>query len=109
VYMEKLQAIFHLIEDDCAADWSNTKLSLLLDIHEDYMARLFKSKFGMSPNKHVQWVRHQKAKQWLRQGELKINRISHNLGYADTAYFCRVFKKYEGMSPEQYRCYTRIL
>jgi AraC-like DNA-binding protein len=108
-YADSLQTIFQQIEDDCAADWSNTKLGLLLDVHEDYMARLFKNSIGMSPNKYVQWVRHQKAKQWLREGKMKINSISHNIGYADAAYFCRVFKKYEGMSPEQYRRYSRIL
>jgi AraC-like DNA-binding protein len=108
-YTEKLESILQQIEDDCAADWSNVNLALQLDVHEDYMSRLFKNKMGMSPNKYVQWIRHQKAKQWLRDGKMKINSISHNIGYADTAYFCRVFKKYEGMSPEQYRKYSMIL
>ncbi len=43
------------------------------------------------------------AKQFLIQGELNISEIAYTLGYSDLANFSRSFKKFEGISPQQYR------
>ncbi len=48
-------------------------------------------------------LRIQKAKELLRDPALRIGRISEQVGYADTAHFARSFKKYAGMSANEYR------
>ena len=48
-------------------------------------------------------IRIQKAKELLRNPQLKIGDISEMVGYADTAHFARTFKKLEGMSANEYR------
>ena len=48
-------------------------------------------------------IRIQKAKELLRDPKLKIGEISEIVGYADTAHFARTFKKFEGMSANEYR------
>ena len=46
----------------------------------------------------VEW-----AKQRLRQSAESISAIAFSLGYVDTSYFIKVFKKFEGITPLAYR------
>ena len=39
----------------------------------------------------------------LANPNLRIDEIAAQLGYVDSSYFTRVFKKHVGMSPRQYR------
>ena len=48
-------------------------------------------------------IRIQKAKELLTDPRLKIGDISEMVGYSDTAHFARTFKKFEGMSANEYR------
>ncbi|RZA00485.1 MAG: AraC family transcriptional regulator, partial [Sphingobacteriaceae bacterium] len=43
----------------------------------------------------------------LYSDEAKIKTVAMDLGYDDPYYFSRIFKKFMGMSPEQYRINTR--
>ena len=43
-----------------------------------------------------------KAKELLRESDMKINEIAESVGY-QPSYFIRIFKKTEGMTPGQYR------
>lgn len=108
-YAEPLRRLVREIENDCAGDWSNERLAKRLNVHSDYMARLFKRMTGMNPKTYVQRARHLQAKRLLRESEEKVRAIGMEVGYADPTYFCRVFKKLEGISPERYRHHSRIL
>ncbi len=48
-------------------------------------------------------IRISKAKELLADPKLKIGDISEMVGYADTAHFSKLFKKYEGISANDYR------
>jgi hypothetical protein len=48
------------------------------------------------------------AKQMLLDADIKISECADALGYKDTNYFCRIFKKEVGMSPTDYRVKYRI-
>lgn len=48
-------------------------------------------------------IRISKAKELLEDPKLKIGDISEMVGYADTAHFSKLFKKYEGISANDYR------
>ncbi|TKC57159.1 AraC family transcriptional regulator [Pedobacter hiemivivus] len=50
----------------------------------------------------------QRACQFLYANETKIKTIALDLGYEDPFYFSRVFKRYIGMSPKQYKLTTNI-
>lgn len=89
-------------------DCSNAALARRLNVHEDYMAKQFKSAVGMPPNKYVQLVRHREAKRLLRETAESMETIGEWVGYDDIHYFSRVFRKHEGMSPREYRRLTRL-
>jgi transcriptional regulator GlxA family with amidase domain len=44
-----------------------------------------------------------KAAQLLLHSNLRIAEIGHRVGYAEQAFFSRIFRKHLGISPRQYR------
>lgn len=42
----------------------------------------------------------------LRDTGTGVNQISYELGFVDPSYFIKVFKKFEGITPLQYRNHT---
>jgi len=72
-------------------------------VNPSYMARQFKKEKGMSVTEYIRLVRHQNACRLLRNSRIPVGSIALNVGYIDTGYFCRVFKRIEGVTPMAYR------
>jgi AraC-like DNA-binding protein len=68
-----------------------------------HFSSLFKKNTGISPIDYFIHLKMQKACQLLYANELKIKDLAVTLGYDDPYYFSRAFKKYLGLSPEQYK------
>lgn len=108
-HAKSLKSVARTIELRCEEKWTNERIAAELNLNADYMAQLFQSVLGMSPNKYVQWVRHQTAKRLLRDTDEKIELIGRAVGYEDPAYFSRVFRKWEGMTADTYRRCARMM
>jgi YesN/AraC family two-component response regulator len=52
-------------------------------------------------------VRVERAREFLETTDLSVAAISKNVGYEDSQYFFRVFKKVTGMTPLKYRQVAR--
>ena len=48
-------------------------------------------------------LRSERARCWLRDTDLSVERIAERLGYADTSNFARCFKRWTGMTPRGFR------
>lgn len=68
-----------------------------------YLAKCFKEEYGVTINQYLLQVRITKAKQMLRFTDEKIEVIGQECGIGEAAYFSRMFKKIEGISPSEYR------
>ncbi|TXK84569.1 helix-turn-helix domain-containing protein [Paenibacillus sp. N3.4] len=66
------------------------------------LSRAFKSVAGINFIDYLTEIRIEHAKSMLRETELKINEVAERVGYQHT-YFNRIFKKYEGSTPSQFR------
>lgn len=108
-YEESLLHLAHELKTSYRRKWTNGEMAAFINVHEDYMSKLFKDMLGMSPNKYLQSVRHQQAKRLLRETNDKIERIAMEIGYDDFHYFSRMFRKWEGMSAQQYRKFSQII
>ena len=65
--------------------------------------REWKIAFPMSPAQYLLNLRMQKACRLLRNADLRIYEIANLCGYCNELYFCRVFVKANGMTPQAYR------
>ena len=70
-----------------------------------YFSKLFKEVCGKNFIDYITDLRIEKAKELLTQGELDIGAVAEAVGYFDTNYFSRIFKKNIGCTPKQYRKY----
>lgn len=79
------------------------ELSANFFIDKYYLAKTFKSQFGQPISTYLQNIRITKAKQLLRFSSKSVEEIGYEVGLGAPAYFSRVFKNVEGVSPKTYR------
>lgn len=73
-------------------------------ISQTYLSRLFRKYKNMSFNEYLTAIRIEKAKELLlKHPKLKIKEVALSVGYNDPSYFSKVFCKYTGFSPSQYK------
>lgn len=88
---------------------NNPKLSLKnmashLYVSESYLTRIIKKKANTSFSKLLTKVRIEEAIVLMLSNNVFTNlEISEKVGYKSQHYFCRVFKKYTGMTPTAYK------
>lgn len=72
-------------------------------ISKQHFCRVFKKKLGIRPLEYLARKRISKAKVLLINTDKSIYEIGKETGYNAANYFGIVFKKYEGISPGEYR------
>ena len=68
-----------------------------------YLCSYFKINTGKTINGYITDLRIEKAKELLKDNRLKIYEVSSRIGYNNTNYFIRIFKKYVGLTPAEYK------
>lgn len=99
----KIQMAVHYIELHYNEDISVNELAERYDMSPNYFSTLFKKEVNQSTVNYITNLRISKAKECLRKSEKSIVEIAQMIGYEDCNYFFRVFKKFEGITPQQYR------
>lgn len=69
---------------------------------EVYFRKLFKKEYGVSPQKHIVFLRMQYAVELISTGYYSLKEIALMSGYTDYKYFSTEFKKQIGVSPSEY-------
>lgn len=84
----------------------NLNISMVADglqLTPPYISKLFKEETGEGLLDYINRVRLMKAKQLLESGQRGINEIARSVGYYNSNAFIRLFKKYEGITPGQFK------
>lgn len=68
-----------------------------------YLGALFKKNVGMTFAQYLNSYRVAKSIELMRTSSFDINDIAYQVGYQNTNYFFRVFKKQTKMAPSEYR------
>ncbi|MFC4778582.1 AraC family transcriptional regulator [Paenibacillus sp. GCM10023252] len=89
-------------------DFSDPELSLYkisesIDMSPAYLGRIFKKMTMKSVPDYLNEYRMERAKEMLTGTNLSIEDISQKTGYNNSTYFYKVFKKYNGITPNEYR------
>ena len=98
-----IQDIEKYIEENLDKKLSLTDIAESIHMNKSYISRMFKEKAGENLFDYINKRKREKAKQLIKNNELRMYEIALNVGMEDTAYFSRVFKKYEGISPSEYQ------
>jgi signal transduction histidine kinase/AraC-like DNA-binding protein/DNA-binding LacI/PurR family transcriptional regulator len=72
-------------------------------VSKNYLSEIFRQELGFSPWDCLTRLRLQKAKELLLTSGDSITSVAGQTGFDDSAYFSRVFRKNNGMSPQEYR------
>lgn len=122
MFMEFLNELFELAENSLSADKSQLAENIMEYMRQNYaknisinqvalhfkmdrrnLAGLFKKHVGMTPSDYLIECRILKAKELLYACTCPIKQVAECVGYADSLFFSRTFKKRTGLSPSQYR------
>jgi AraC-like DNA-binding protein len=93
----RLIDIFAYIKDHIGGDLSNKVLANVANVSEDYVGQYFKMLTGINPQDYIEYQRMEAAVTLLRTSKKSIRAIGAEVGYKDTAYFCRRFKMMFGI------------
>ena len=93
----RLIDIFGFIKDHLGGDLSNKILANVANVSEDYVGQYFKMLTGINPQDYIEYQRMETAVNLLRTSKKSIRDIGKDVGYKDTAYFCRRFKMMFGI------------
>ncbi|MCL2842805.1 MAG: helix-turn-helix domain-containing protein [Oscillospiraceae bacterium] len=91
------------IEMNYADEISLTMLSQWYYFSKEYLSRCFKEAAGCGIYEFVTDTRMKKAKELLMNTNAKISVVAKMVGYKDQNYFSRVFKKYYGVYPSEFK------
>lgn len=93
----RLIDIFAYIKNNLDGDLSNKQLANVANVSEDYVGQYFKMLTGINPQDYIEYQRMEAAVTLLRTTKKSIRVIGSDVGYKDTAYFCRRFKMMFGI------------
>lgn len=68
-----------------------------------YLSVMFKQTTGMTLGEYMLKVRMEKAQKLLKESKLKNYEISQAVGYEDYVHFSKLFKRFFGFSPKEYK------
>ncbi len=84
-------------------------LAKMSGMGETYYRSIFLSVFSVAPAKYIQNYRIEKAKELLVNFENPVEEIATSVGFANSSYFCKVFKVTTGLTPTEFAAKSRKL
>jgi two-component system, response regulator YesN len=91
------------ITDNLKEELDLEKTAAKFNLSSYYFSRSFKEAVGYNFSDYVNLIRIKKAKDLLKIDSLSIKEVGYSVGYSDPNYFSKVFKKYEGLSPTEFK------
>jgi AraC-like DNA-binding protein len=98
-----IEATLGYIRDHLHEDLNRTSLSARFFLTSAYFASTFKKHVGISLSEFISNLRMEEARRLLSDTNLPIRDVAAKIGFNDSFYFTRIFKKQHGLSPRQYR------
>lgn len=92
-----------LVMNDIGQETSVKTIADKVFLHPVYLSKIYKMETGESLGDYIIRIRMEKAQYLLRSTNKKIYEITTELGYQNPQYFSKMFRKYYGMTPNEYR------
>jgi AraC-like DNA-binding protein len=91
------------VEQDLRRDWTLAELAHRSHCSPEHLRRLCMRELGRSPMQHLTCLRMELARRLLEQENDKLEVVAACVGYANAAIFSRVFRRWVGVAPGEYR------
>ncbi|PYI56251.1 response regulator [Paenibacillus flagellatus] len=91
------------VENRLSDELSLTALADHVHVSAPYLSKLFKQHTGEGINEYVTHARIMRAKELLRDPQLKVYEVAAKVGYDNIPYFTKVFKKVVGVTPQEFK------
>jgi AraC family transcriptional activator of pobA len=98
-----VQRFVALMDAHFLEHWQVSDYAKALAISPTHLSRLTRAASGQSALRMIEARIMREARRNLAYTHLSISTIAYSLGYADPAYFTRVFKRDAGVSPKEFR------
>ncbi len=102
-YSLPVQKTIISIDSDLTADLTLSTLAEKQNISSGYLSALFKKETGKTLTDFVNEKRIDYAKKLLKNSNLQIQTIAQYCGIPDFQYFSKIFKRYVGTTPKNFR------
>jgi len=102
-YSPIIQKIITIVDYDITANLSLNALATMLNVNPSYLSSRFKSETERTLTDYVNQKRVNHAKHLLKTTNLQIQTVAQHCGILDLHYFSKLFKRYTGQTPKEYR------
>jgi len=98
-----IQRINNYVHEHYQENIGRNDLAEVLYLAPEYLAKLFRKKTGKYLRDYIGEYRIERAKELLRNPEVRISDVASSVGIDNYPYFSTLFKKYTGLSPNEFR------
>ncbi|MFC0469837.1 helix-turn-helix transcriptional regulator [Halalkalibacter kiskunsagensis] len=91
--MNRLKKVLEYIDQHFREKLTIKELGLIIQLSEGHLSRFFKSLVQMTPIDYINTIRINKAAKLLKETDHTILEISLEVGFDNTSYFIRTFKR----------------
>ncbi len=98
-----LEEIRNHVQQHFAENLSVADLAKKYHLNATYLSTIFKERNKISLSAYIEGVRMENAKKFLKADQESITKTAMDVGYSDPNYFTKVFRKYTGMTPTQWK------
>lgn len=103
---KNFQKILQYVHDNLSKEISLKHISNYVDLHPQYIGQLFKSELNQSFTEYITEQRLKRAKDLLKDTQLKVYEVAHLSGYKSPKHFMTVFKQEVGKTPVEFRNFS---
>ena len=100
---QRFELISAYVQSHYYRDLSRDRVAAQFGISPSHLSRLFRTAGRIKFNEYVTRVRAERAKFLLKHYPMRLDEVSRQCGYNDTAYFCRAFRRVAHCTPGAYR------
>lgn len=102
-FSEMTQKVIEIVQKDYRQDLTLKLVADRLHLNAVYLGQVFKKEMHNSFSQYLNQIRIKRAQQLLLHSNLNINEIADEIGYNNTNYFSKMFKKLNGITPKEFR------
>ncbi len=102
-YRKEVMTIIAYVKENITQKITLTQVAELVNMNESYISRLFKNETGINLISFINMLKMEKSMELLKDPDIMVKEVANKLGYDEQSYFNRIFNKYFGSSPSEFK------